>query len=294
MRMMDAFEDYLADNRGMYMSVITPGGNHGDTLIHMGLVKKLEEHRVQYRCINLETLYKKKPILGAQYLINIGLWKLGKSQGFKLIDLPEETQLILFEGGGYMNDVWYGPVLLKQAIKNNSLPVTVAPQSYLFIHTRLHQYFEDGRQAYLFCREPYSLEHLKKKGLPSNVYTALSPELALYLTREDLKQFIEPREDGYQLLAFRHDKESALEKTTKDEVTEISDNPVVADISMEKTMADFVSMVYNAQYVYTDRLHVAILSMILGKQVTLFGNRYHKNRGVWEYSLKDHVQFVEV
>ena len=294
MNLMDPFEEYLADNRGKYICVITPGGNHGDTLIHMGLIKKLEENRIKYTCLNLESLYRENLLLGAKYLINIGLWKIGMNLGFQLLDLPQETELILFEGGGYMNDVWYGPVLLRQVMKKNNLPVTVAPQSYLFTHTRIYKYFEDERAVHLFCREPYSLEHLKKKGLPSNVSTVLSPELALYLTKEDLEQFIEPRDDDYQLIAFRRDKESALEKTAKDEVIEISDNPLVADVSMEKTLKDFISTIYNAETVYTDRLHVAILAMILGKTVTFFGNKYHKNRGVWEYSLKDHVQFVEI
>ncbi|MCK4438582.1 polysaccharide pyruvyl transferase family protein, partial [Candidatus Bathyarchaeota archaeon] len=59
-------------------------------------------------------------------------------------------------------------------------------------------------------------------------------------------------------------------------------------------LTDFVSWVANAETVYTDRLHVAILSSILGKDVTLFGNIYHKNRGVWEISLRDSVRFVEI
>jgi hypothetical protein len=32
---------------------------------------------------------------------------------------------------------------------------------------------------------------------------------------------------------------------------------------------------------------------MLGKDATLYSNRYHKNRGVWEYSLRDSVRFVE-
>ncbi|MCJ7731705.1 hypothetical protein MUP51_05255 [Candidatus Bathyarchaeota archaeon] len=47
MKQMDSFEEYLAENRHLSMSVITPGGNHGDTLIHMGLVKKLEEYDIE-------------------------------------------------------------------------------------------------------------------------------------------------------------------------------------------------------------------------------------------------------
>lgn len=290
---MDCFEEFLKENKDKNMSVITPGGNHGDTLIHMGLMKKLNANNIEYICLNLEEQYRKKLILGAKYLANIGLWKMGSDFGFKLLDLPDETDLILFEGGGYMSDIWYGPTLLRQVMKRNTSPVAVGPQSYLFTKTRFHQYFEDGRPVYLFCREEYSLEHLKKKGLPSNVISSVSPELALYLDEEDLREFIESRPGGYELIAMRGDKESALGGSARDEIIQLCENPLIADISMQKTLTDFVSTVYNADRVFTDRLHVAILSKILGKKATLFGNKYHKNKGVWEYSLKDYVEYIE-
>lgn len=291
---MDSFETYLAENRDKYMSVITPGGNHGDTLIHMGLVKKLEEHNIKYTCINLENLYRENLILGAKYLINIALWRAGSGLGFQLMKLPQETKLILFEGGGYMNDVWFGPTLLRQVMKRNSEPVAVGPQSYLFTRTRFDQYFTDERPVHLFCREEYSLAHLKKRGLPDNVSMSVSPELALYLERDDLTEYMEDKEGGYDLVALRSDKESALGSAARDELIQVCDNPVISDVSMVGSMTDFVSTVYNADRIYTDRLHVAILSKILGKPVALFGNKYHKNRGVWEYSLRDAVEFIEV
>ena len=291
---MDCFEEFLANNRDKHMCVITPGGNHGDTLIHMGLMKKLREFNIKHTCLNLEKLYNENPLLGAKYLVNIELSRLGSDLGFKLLKLPPETELILFEGGGYMSDIWYGPTLLRQVMKRNPAPVAVGPQSYLFNRTRFHQYLEDGRPVDLFCREEYSLEHLRKKGLPENVSIHLSPELALYLTQEDLADFIEEKTDDYTLIAFRKDKESAISQAMKDEIIQTATNPMIADVSMEKTLKDFISTIYNAETVYTDRLHVAILSKILGKKVTLYGNKYHKNRGVWEYSLRDSVEYVEI
>ena len=291
---MDSFEEFLLENRYKQMCVITPGGNHGDTLIHMGLMKKLNEHNIEYSCLNLEELYRENLLLGAKYLVNIGLWKLGSDQGFKLLELPEETDLILFDGGGYMSDIWYGPTLLRQLMKRNPEPIAIGPQSYLFTKTRFHKFFEDDRSVHLFCREEYSYEHLKKKGLPSNVSISISPELALYLDKEDLKEFIEEREISYELIALRRDKESALLGSAREEIMQMCDNPVISDISVEKTLTDFVSMVFNAREVHTDRLHVAILSKILGKKATLIGNQYHKNKGVWEYSLRDYVDYIDV
>jgi len=290
---MDAFTEFLRENRDRKTMVITPGGNHGDTLIHMGLVKKLDEQGVRYSCFNLEHAYKRSLALGGKYLLNILFWKTGIDIGFKLLEVPDEVELVLFDGGGYMNDVWYGPALLKAVMGQTQAPIAVAPQSYVFNRTRLADCFRDGREATLFCRERYSYDHLTGQGLPSNVQLKVSPELAFYLTPEDLEEYIEPREERYQLVAMRRDKESATSENLIREIEQACDNPVSRDVSMEGSLTDFVSWAANAETVITDRLHVAITSSILGKDTTLYGNMYHKNRGVWEYSLRDSVRFVE-
>ena len=290
---MDAFTEFLRENRDRNTIVVTPGGNHGDTLIHMGLVKKLDEQGVSYSGFNLEQAYKSSLALGGKYLLNIFFWKTGIDAGFKLLDVPGDVELVLFDGGGYMNDVWYGPALLKAVAKQTQAPIAVAPQSYLFNRTRLADCFRDGREATLFCRERYSYDHLTGKGLPPYVQLKLSPELALYLTPEDLVEYITPREERYQLVAMRQDRESAVTEDQIRELVQACDSPVSRDVSMESSLTDFVSWVANAETVYTDRLHVAITGYILGKDVSLYGNRYHKNRGVWEYSLRDGVRFIE-
>jgi exopolysaccharide biosynthesis predicted pyruvyltransferase EpsI len=290
---MDRFEEFLNLNKGKYMSIITPGGNHGDTLIHMGLIKKLREYEISYTCFNLEKMYEYDLLLTVKYLLNIGFWKINSNLSFKLFELPPNTELILFEGGGYMNDIWFGPTLLKNVIKYYKSPIAIAPQSFLLKSTNLENYFLDGRKVDIFCREKYSYEHLKNKIFSNNVTVSLSPELALYLTKDDLGEYIEEKSGNYQLLAFRNDKESMIEEVTKKELLKISSNPIISDISMKKTLKDFISIVNNADYIYTDRLHVAILSKILGKDVTLFGNKYHKNKGVWEYSLKNYIKYIE-
>lgn len=290
---MDAFTEFLRENRDRKTVTITPGGNHGDTLIHMGLVKKLDEYGFEYDCLNLEHMYRGNPVIGGKYLINILFWRMGIDAGFRLLDIPEDAGLVLFEGGDYMNDIWYGPTLLRAVLRQTEAPIAVGPQSYVFNRTRIADYFVDGREATLFCRERYSYDHLTGQGLPPSVQLKVSPEMALYLAPEDLEEFTEPREERYQLVAMRRDRESAVSEKLLREIKQACDNLVTRDISMEGSLTDFVSWVANAETVYTDRLHVAILSSILGKDVTLFGNIYHKNRGVWEYSLRDSVRFVE-
>jgi len=290
---MDAFTEFLRENRDRKTVTVTPGGNHGDTLIHMGLVKKLEEQGYDYTSLNLERIYRGNPVIGGKYLMNILLWKTGIEAGFRLIEVPEDVELVLFDGGGYMNDIWYGPALLRAVMRQSQAPIAIAPQSYFFNHTKFADYFTDGREATLFCREHYSYDHLKGQRLSTNVQLKLSPELALYLTPEDLEEYIKLREERYQLVAMRRDRESTVTGNRIREIEQACDNPVSRDVSMEGSLTDFMSWVTNAETVYTDRLHVAIMSSTLGKDTTLYGNRYHKNRGVWEYSLRDSVRFVE-
>jgi exopolysaccharide biosynthesis predicted pyruvyltransferase EpsI len=292
---MDAFESFLADHKDDRIFTITPGGNHGDTLIHMGMVKKLEELGCEFQCLNLEEAYKRRVVLGAKYLVNIAAWRLGVDRGFDLIDVPGDADLILFDGGGYMNDIWYGLVLLKQVLKRHRLPIAVGPQSYWFEATDFMSLFADDRPVTLFCREPYSRDLLSVKPRPPQVEVLMSKDTALYLDQRYLDSLAVPSEETYDLVCFRRDKETIIPRETKREIIEQTQNPMVDDISKKGLLRDFVSTVANARRIHTDRLHVAILAHILGKEATLYDNRYHKNRGVYEYSMRHNpmIRFVE-
>lgn len=288
---MDPFVEFLDINSSKKFTTVTPGGNHGDTLIHMGMVKKLREKNIRYSPLNLEKEYEKNLCLGIKYLINIGLWKTGSSRGFRLLNIPEDTDMIMFEGGGYMNHIWYGPVLFHQIVSRTDLPVVVAPQSFLFKKVNLEKIFGVNDNITLFCRERYSQKHLKDLSLSKNIDVSLSQDTALYLEKRDLEEYIELIEEDYELISFRNDKESVVSKENKNVVINRCENPLLKDVSTLNKFEDFISLVVNASEIYTDRLHVAILAKIFSKKCTLYPNRYHKNFGVWEYSLKSHVRY---
>jgi exopolysaccharide biosynthesis predicted pyruvyltransferase EpsI len=293
---MDAFEEFLREHSGERICTVTPGGNHGDTLIHMGLIKKLDEYDIEYTSLNLEEAYRRNTATGIKYVLNIAAWRMGLKAGFQLLKIPSEADLILFEGGGYMNDIWYGPVLLKQVLKRHDQPIAVAPQSYWFESTDLMGHFEDGRPVTLFCRERRSLELLQGMSRPENVDIKVSGDTALYIDVEELRPLIKPARGPYDLVCFRKDKESIITPEKKREIIESSDAPLVEDISKNGDVGDFISTVANASLVHTDRLHVAIAAHILGKEATLYPNRYHKNRGVYEYSLSGNpeIRFIGI
>ena len=292
---MDAFESFLAEHRDDKICAITPGGNHGDTLIHMGLVKKLDELGIEYVCRNLEENYTRRRAVGLKYLLNIAASRLGVDGGFRLIDIPEDTGLILFEGGGYMNDLWYGLVLLREILRRHDQPIAIAPQSYWFKDTDFLGMLEGERPVTLFCRELYSRELLTSKPTPPNVQILASGDTALYLRRPDLEGLIDQYDEKYDLICFRRDRESKIPSELMRKVIATSESPRVGDISKEGSLGDFVSTIANAGRVHTDRLHVAILSHVLGREATLYDSFYHKNRGVFEYSLRQNpmIKFIE-
>lgn len=291
---MDSFESFLSRHRQDRILVVTPGGNHGDTLIHLGLEKKLEEYGITYETLNLEMESRRRPLLGLKYLLNIASWKLGLRRGFRLLN-SRGFDLILFEGGGYMNELWYGPALMMEAIKLHDKPIAVAPQSYWFKGESFRELLKGGKPITLFCREPYSYRHLSEMELPPSVRTLLSQDTSLYLEPEDLERYIKPGKGGYDLVCLRRDRESAISVALRRAIVAEATNPLVVDISKRGDFEDFVSTVAHAERVYTDRLHVAILATIFRKEILLLGNRYHKNRGVYEYSLKQFpwVKYLE-
>ncbi len=210
---MDEFESFLAENRDKKIYVISPGGNCGDTLIHMGLTKKLKEIDADYIYMNLEEVYKKRISVGVKYLLNIASFKAGLGLHFRLFRIPREVELILFEGGGYMNDLYYGLVLLKEILKDSKkTPVAVAPNSFWFRKTDFKSLLASEKPVALFCREKYSYSLLSEMHLPENVEVRLSKDTSLYLTREDLDGLILSRAGKNNLVCFRSDRESIIPK----------------------------------------------------------------------------------
>ena len=64
--------------------------------------------------------------------------------------------------------------------------------------------------------------------------------------------------------------------------------PLVADVSLAETcnFEEFLEHVAAASVIVTTRLHVAILGHLLQRKTYLVDGRYHKYRGVFEYSMQ--------
>lgn len=132
-------------------------------------------------------------------------------------------------------------------------------------------------------------------------------DTALLLTKEDsfFKKLTSniSIENNYSLLALRQDQEGTpIPEKIRNRKYDIICDPVNCDMALLRKMNSFLgitskkwtSIHLKAKAITTNRTHSAIMGVIAGKEVEIFANSYHKNRGMWEYSLKDRgVRWIE-
>jgi len=200
----------------------------------------------------------------------------------------ESKEIVYVHGSGGFHPFWTGkPILeLTKAIQEHIGPTILGPSTFSddenYIKEVIKKIFYNrlSKDVYFFVREKKSYALLKRL-LPSDVYLAAVPDTAFAVVKEDLVPDCYEGK-GYTLYAIRQDKESVEHYQRP--------NPFVFWLDpthFAKDLKSWVQIHNNANTVFTDRLHSAIVSTLLGKKVYLIQNKYHKNRSVWEYSLKD-------
>lgn len=201
-----------------------------------------------------------------------------------------EFDAIVMNGGAYLNNIWKGyrglTAILPIARKNPGAAIIFAPQSFL---ANRSGYFEEmvanlGEEVHLFCREVTSYTLLKSLSFSRNVHIGCSPDAALYMSAGD---FSAKPENKHVLIAPRLDRESIV-KWNLSMMWEIWPKASVrfGDVNLLPDLHTFIEVVAHASKVFTDRLHVSILSSILGRETYLLPNSYHKNKSVYDFSLK--------
>ena len=197
-----------------------------------------------------------------------------------------QNSVIYINGSGSLNNIWRPIVfdIFYKAINSRAHAVILGPSTFTddteFLKEKLFSNIKGipDKKVYIFCREQTSFSTLKKIS-PSNFELLIDHDTALNLHAQDLMKHV-PK-GKHVLYAIRQDKEQSDFKRIN--LLSLWVDP----ISYCKTFEDWVNLHANSKKIVTNRLHSSILGMILGKEVTLLPNSYHKNRSVWEYSLKD-------
>lgn len=278
--------------------------NIGDTLIWEGTRQFLKT--LPYKCLytaSVET-YKYRP-------------------------LPKDT-VILLQGGGNFGDLWRRHQEFRQdvikAYPNNR--IIILPQTVFYnddsVFAEDAKMLNSHKDLHICARDTKSLDYLKK-ALSCNLL--LVPDMAFCISQKTLDRY-KQKETDKALFLKRNDQELCEYDFSsyiaeKVEQLHIGDWPTMEKEFMTKVYLDklvfhkeqlkripdiYADLVFRphqvkkgvefvSQYkkVYTTRLHVAILSVLLDKEIIFFDNSYGKNRSFYETWLKDveKLKFVQ-
>jgi polysaccharide pyruvyl transferase len=261
---MPAFEyplrDCLARHRGFHFVFVEPGGNWGDELISRGAEALANRVGLKWRRTTCEEFLKSGP-------------------------RPDEA--IYLHGGGGYNPWCSGRALiaLEHAIRHCRGPIVQGPQTFddaegYFDRQLLPILAADpSRHLILYVRELTSLAALAAR-VPAHVSLRLDHDTALHLTPAELP--CGRSEAGrYDLLALREDNEAPSG------VPEAAASGVRLDPARYAlTFEHWVRIHARSRTITTNRTHSAVIGAVLGKPTTMLAGSYHKNRSIWEYSLK--------
>jgi len=192
--------------------------------------------------------------------------------------------ILIFGGGGNLIEGLYAEG--KDFILNHKdkfAKVIIMPSTV----RGYEDFFKEGLDKFIVCcRERTSFEYILSLGYKAEESVFLADDMAFYLDLPSYLSCVEP----FKGIAncYRTDSES-LTKDYKEDNHDISltwngdywDNEFLARNST-RCMINFLE---EYSIINTDRLHVAILGSLLGKEVNFFPNSYYKNEAVYKYSL---------
>lgn len=189
------------------------------------------------------------------------------------VDLKSEIKnnTLFIDGGGNFVD-YYSDVRDFLEVKYNKykkiiiLPHTINGNKQKNILPQLKN------NCVIFCREEKSYEFVKKY-FTGKLY--LWHDCAFYNDFSNYKKY------GQGVLnTFRQDCES-IQTNLPDKNIDISRSGWC-----KKPLNDFLGIISDHNEIRTDRLHIAIAAILLGKKTIISPNSYYKNLAVYNYSLK--------
>jgi len=292
LKQLDTLSEVVSEVAGNgKLLTIQPQGNHGDALIRIGCQKLFKDMGVDIVSFRSGTMRNDNP-LTFQLMKPANYYHLflNQIQYFKH-SFNSEISAVYIHGGANFNDFWSaGARCYTNIARVFDAPIIIGPQSGVFDDTNITDIFDGvSNQTHFLCRDKYTHDMMSDLHSVSGLRLYLEDDTALYLDTDDLpvNQFT----NEYSLVALRTDKESSNVM-----VDERIEPPIeVCDISLDRdSYQGFINTGAKAKKIYTDRLHGAILAVLLNKPVRFYQNAYHKNRGVYEMSLSDcdDIEFV--
>lgn len=242
---------------------VEPGGNFGDDLIYWGAEFLAQQLGISFRTQSIKEFL--------QYRV-------------------AHDEVVYIHGGGGYNRWCSGAVIriLEHALCSKAVAVIQGPctleedDDYLrdVMVPVLEQHLNKNN-LYFFTRECTSLRLAKKFLQTYCVEVLTTHDTALRLNREEVLRRVGDVNGGYRLYGFRLDNESGERGFSVSRFGVRMDPAYFC-----RDFTHWIRVHVGAESIITNRTHSSILGSILGTDTTLFPSRYHKNRSVWEYSLK--------
>lgn len=287
--------EYLAQFRGEHLIYTPNPGNGGDALIAAGTYQVFDDLGLDYRIVNRD-----QPGYEQKTLIYSGGGNLGLMKNFsarmlsrvhrgvkKLVILPHTIKAVtpLLEEFGPNVDV-----ICREQV------------SYDYVRSAVKHanvYLSHDMALNLKVKELLELQpsFLSKAGVASEYFFAklkltdaqppsLSAVRNLFRAEVLVKAMRDKARDEV-LNAFRTDSERTEIKLPDDnvDVSEILTMGVETRVLAYQASHYFLSFLNQYSTINTNRLHVCIGGMLLGKKVNFYPNSYYKCRAVYEYSL---------
>lgn len=290
--------EYLGQFRGERV-VYTPNpGNGGDALIAAGTYQVFDELGLDYRIVNRDQPGYEQKILIYGGGGNLGLMKNFSARMLsrvhrgvkKLVILPHTIKAVtpLLEEFGPNVDV----ICREQVSYDYVRSVVKQANVYLSHDMALHLKVNDllDLQPSFLSKAGVASEYLLAKlKLTDAQPPSLSAVRGLFRA-ESLINGMRHTARGEVLNAFRTDSERTEIKLPDDnvDVSEILTMGVETRALAYQASHYFLSFLNRYSTINTNRLHVCIGGMLLGKKINFYPNSYYKCRAVYEYSLANH------
>ncbi|WP_336760774.1 polysaccharide pyruvyl transferase family protein [Asaia sp. VD9] len=246
-----AIREFASNNAAYY-----PGyGNLGDALIQLGTLDLFNDLEWSPRIIE-----------GRNPNVFIG-----------------HNHVVMGGGGGWTRGLWETYLDQVLAFLETGGQLLILPSTFSGFGSEFVPYAE---QVTLFCREERSYEDLIRNGFPSN-RIFVCHDLAFYVHPRHFSQF-EIAGVYPDLKMLRRDEE-----TTQSTVPRHSfDFPLLFNDIQWQTAAQCLAplqaaatLISQFDRIETDRLHMSVLSALIGRNVKMSANSYFKNRAVFDYTL---------
>lgn len=287
-------------------SAIGPRGHDFSSLIHC-----LEQFQDE------EVVFVPNPGNAGDALINLGMYRLFQDLGLRYRmgrrDGVYEGEVVIYSGGGALVPEYPGNGPFFEANHACAKALILLPhtvRAYDDLIARMDS------NCYLFAREQNSFAYLQNIETRANV--ALTHDLAFYLDDRAIAEM--PWDRGFlmgasrrwswpkmvakfTMQAWRGDGQlNALRTDTEKTSVEIpAGNHDMSEMfsSGDMSFGGCASTIKTMRAVFkrydrvnTNRLHIAVLSALLGLPVDMRDNSYGKNRDIYDQSIKDYFDNV--